>query len=476
LAPIRKMRQIKLTIFILLFFISTDESYAQPGIGSFPAYFEKTLITENGKTIDASKLTVEIRYAYYKVDSASGILLRSPITWKAEHPVQMDTLYIQRIPGIHSYLITLNGTETKIYFPTNNIPYTDASIYDFEKYSLYKRLFAEKIADPLNNSNKEIALINVTCIIEWNELETYDAETHDRPPNKARPIPVNQVTKKPIVPNNQNTIQKPDSVIQVLFRNSNNELIQDCRISLLLDAGKVVPLELISCDNYCYYLMPDGYRKRSERYQRIIVFHEDYLTDTFHINIGNQQFYLFKEGEPWICMSNKIPYRNPTSEYMLAVRINSTISFDSLAHLYDLTIDSLLMDDPFGGDGLNKAYCSFKSHVDEDAQRKAVIKINQDGRIIFPLVITYIESYEHIVSLGNEVSVLFENNIDKETVLGLLRGSGLESPIDNYPYYEGYKTAQATIPQEWGIEKIRLTLNHLHNKSVFLRVGISFSE
>ena len=110
LAPIRKMRQIKLTIFILLFFISTDESYAQPGIGSFPAYFEKTLITENGKTIDASKLTVEIRYAYYKVDSASGILLRSPITWKAEHPVQMDTLYIQRIPGIHSYLITLNGT------------------------------------------------------------------------------------------------------------------------------------------------------------------------------------------------------------------------------------------------------------------------------------------------------------------------------------------------------------------------------
>ena len=474
-----KKRLMKLVIISILFVLtSAVASFSQPGGSYFPACFKKTLITENGKTVDANRLIVKVRYAYCKKDTLTDINQRVPVTWKEEHPVNNDTIFLQQIPGIHSYLITLDRTETKIYFPSKNIPCQDASIYKLNDYPNYYELFAKKIADPLQYSDKKVAILNVTNIIEWNKLEAYDEGTQDSQPHKNPLKSVNQITLIPIVPNLQNTIQKPDSVIQVLFRNSDNELVQDCRLSLLYGEDKFVPLELLSYETegygYGYYLIPNGYREPRERYQRIIAFHEDYQIDTFHINIGNHQFYLFKDGEPWICIGNKIPYKKPKSKYMLVAPLNSTISFDTLALHYDMTIDSLLMNDPFGGDGLKKAFCSFKRFVDEDTQLKVIDEINKYGRIIYPLYITYSESYEQIVGLGNGVSVLFENSISKELVLDLLRESGLESPVVNY-YHESYQTAQAKIPKEWDLEKIRLILNHLHNKRIFLRVGIDNS-
>ena len=400
----------KLVFIIFFVSLSISNSFAQPSEMIFPAYFEKILIKENGKTVEANRLIIETRYAYFKADS-NGILQSTPIPLKTEHPTHKDTLFIQRIPGVHSYLITLDGTETKIYFPSNNIHYNDASIYDFKQYPFYKRLFTGMISNPLAYSNKEVAIISLTNLVEWNDLETYNAEIHDKPPVRNGTITTNLVDAIQLVPNIPNTIQKPDSVIQVLFRNSINELVQDCKLSFLID-DKVVPLELISCETvgygYCSYLIPDEYRNDRVRYQRIIAFHEDYQADTFHLNIGSQQFYLFKKGEPWICMGQKVPYKKPSSDYILAVSINSNVSFDSLARMYDLTIDSLLLNDPFEDNNLKRAYCSFKSHVDDNTKRKSVAKMNQNGRIIYPMAIAYNESYKYIVGLGNEVYVAIE--------------------------------------------------------------------
>jgi hypothetical protein len=466
---------LKLAISILLCFISIGNSIAQPKTYRVPAYFEKTTIIENGKAIDPKRLTIEIRYADFRVDSVRQKIMRFPVTWKVEHPVHNDTLLLQKIQGLHSYLLRKDGFETKIYFPTNNISYHDASIHDLKNDLNTAHLFRGKISDPMTYSTNEVAILNAVKIIEWNELVQYDAELHDKTPRVKATITAQQLSSTSLKHNSLNTVQKPDSVIQLLFRNSKNELLQHCKVSLLLEEGKVVPLDLISCYNYCRYLIPTDYRKRTERYQRIIVFHEDYQTDTFQINIGNHQYYLFQNGEPWICIGNKIPFRKPKSEYMLAVPSNSSISFDSLARFYNLSIDSLLVEDPFDGDGLRRAYCSFNSNIDSFTQRKALNNINQNGRIIYPLCITYSESYEHIVGFGNEVWVSFENNVSKDDVLELLAECGLKSPVVGY-YQELYQTAQANIPDEWDLEKLQRTLNNLHLKKVFLLVGIYFLE